>query len=73
MYSVLRTMKWTLSFHVIRLTRRVLNPDFLVEMRCCSDSAYDALVRELKDLESQLPAAASKESVTSKVRVDQFS
>lgn len=32
-----------------------------------SDSAYDALVRELKDLEAQLPAAVSQESVTSKV------
>ncbi|XP_024361735.1 uncharacterized protein [Physcomitrium patens] len=32
-----------------------------------SDSAYDALVRELKDLESKLPAEASEESVTAKV------
>ncbi|KAG0595979.1 hypothetical protein M758_UG213800 [Ceratodon purpureus] len=31
-----------------------------------SDSAYDALVRELKELESQLFAEASGESVTGK-------
>lgn len=37
-------------------------------MLCCSDSAYDALVRELKELEAKLPAEASTESVTAKVR-----